>query len=120
MYVRAYQKFLHVLLCEAGGAEGRGRPLKRAGYGQCVLLEGTGLEDIRGQEIYEGDIVSVNDGLRKAAGLVDGVPDMFRSRGLHPMQDMLVRLGFDPARPLTFEILGNRYEQPGLMENLLR
>lgn len=120
MYYRGYQKLLHVLLCEddLGENDGKGRPVKRAGYGDCVLLESTGLLDKSGAEIYEGDIVRIAYKGHTFTGVVAPVPDMFRSRKLHPLHDLLIKHGI-PENPgnLEIEVLGNEYEHPKLVEN---
>ena len=117
MYYRGYQKFLHVLLCEKdpSGADGRGKPVKRASYGDCVLLEGVSLEDKNHREIFEGDIVRVRHQGREFTGVVGSVPDMFGSRRLHPLQELLKAHGITgyPDR-LDIEVLGNEYEDPEL------
>ncbi|HTL47086.1 MAG TPA: YopX family protein [Verrucomicrobiae bacterium] len=115
MYFRGYQKLSHVLLCEEDGPGGAGRPLKRAGYQDCELLESTGLLDVRGREIYEGDIVLVRSGGKSWNGEVGAVPDMFRSRGLHPLVSLLASLGLEDGEGLEFEVLGNRFENPDLL-----
>ncbi len=112
MYFRGYQKFLHVLLCENdfGKNEGKGNPVKRAGYGDCIFLEGTGILDKNGAEIFEGDVVLVRTKTGTARGAVEGVPDMFRSRNLHPLHGLLEKNGIQEEDILETEIIGNEYE----------
>ena len=118
MYYRGYQKFLHVLLCEKDplDAEGNGRPVKRAGYGDCFLLESTGLEDRKGREIYEGDIVRVRHRGSEFTGAVGAVPDTFGLRKLHPLATLLSKHGIT-GKPddLELEVLGNEFENPELL-----
>ncbi len=113
MYYRGYQKLTHILLCDDGD-EGRGVPEKRAAFDDCELLEGTGILDRAGREIFEGDVIRVY--FKKICffeGILESVPDMYRSRGLHPLHDLLSRFKIDDkADGLEFEILGNRYETP--------
>ena len=112
MYFRGYQKFSHILLCEddCGKNEGKGLPVKRAGYDDCELLEGSGIKDCKGAEIFEGDMIRVNCGDRQFEGVLDGIPDMFRSRGLHPLHNLLIKNGCTgEEKVLNFEIVGNRY-----------
>jgi len=119
MYYRGYQKWSHVLLCEDdhGKESGRGIPVKRESFEACELLESTGLEDIRGREIFEGDIVRVNSGGLNFVGAVDAIPDMHRSRGLHPLHDLLEKHGIsDRTEDLVVEVLGNRFENPELVQ----
>ncbi len=118
MYFRAYQKWLHVLLCEddRGSNGGRGRPVRRAFYGDCILLESTGFFDRDQREVFEGDIVKVRaaDG-RAFTDVVGEVPDSFGAAPRHPLEDVLRRHGADPTGRLEVEVLGNEYEHPGLV-----
>ncbi len=114
MYYRGYQKFFHVLLCDddRGTNEGKGIPVKRASYADCEFLEGTEIFDQQGREIFEGDIVRGRAGERVFEGVFEEVPDMFRSRRLHPLHHLLAGHGIsDQAENLEIEILGNRYEE---------
>jgi uncharacterized phage protein (TIGR01671 family) len=116
MYYRGYQKFLHALLCEDDRGEngGKGRPVKRAGYADCVFLESTGLTDRFQREIFEGDVIRVRHAGGEFTGVVDAVPDTFGSR-VHPLAALFRRHGV-PANPerIEVEILGNEYENPEL------
>lgn len=118
MYYRAYQKWLHILLCEddRGEAKGAGKPFKRAGYADCVLLESTGLYDKNGSEIFEGDVVRVRHSGRTFTGAVGPVPDTFGTR-VHPLRDLFMKHGLsgDPDRA-EIEVLGNEFESPELLE----
>lgn len=119
MYYRAYQKLFHVLLCEddRGTQAGRGRPAYRARHSDCILMESTGLVDRNGREIFEGDILRVTADGRSFVDRVHDVPDMYRSRKLHPLDETLRRHGIEgtPAR-LDLEVLGNEHEHPHLAE----
>jgi len=115
MYYRGYQKLFHVLLCENdfGKNEGKGTPVKKARYDDCEMMEGTGILDKRGYEIFEGDIIQIfaKDGYYQ--GVLDQIPDMFRSRGLHPLQSLLDQYKIkESSEDLEFEVLGNIYEHP--------
>lgn len=116
MYYRGYQKFLHVLLCEDDRGEngGRGRPVRRAGYADCIFLESTGLKDRNGREIYEGDIMRVNFRGRTFTDVVGTVPDTFGSKNAHPLESILKKHGvLGNPQDLSFEVLGNEYEGKG-------
>ena len=118
MYFLGYQKLTHVLLCRDDGGEngGRGLPVKRAQYDACELLESTGVFDYHGNEIFEGDIVRVRAGSQSFSGVVESIPDMFKSRGLHPLQPLLERGGISKDQEgVEFKVMGNRYETPDLL-----
>ena len=117
MYYRGYQKFFHVLLCDddRGENESRGRPVKRAFYGDCVFLESTGLRDKSGGEVFEGDIVRVLYKERSFTGAVGPVPDTFGAGKKHPLTDLLKANGISGnPENLEMEILGNEYENTGI------
>ena len=113
MYYRGYQKFLHVLLCDDdyGENEGRGKPVERASYGECIFLESTGLFDKCQREIFEGDIVRVRYKGLDFQGSVEEVPDMFGTKKLHPLSGLLKKHGIlgNPEN-LDLEVVGNEYE----------
>ena len=115
MYYRGYQKLLHVLLCDddKGTNDWKGKPVKRASYDDCELLESTTFYDKNRTEIYEGDIVRVNYQGRIFEGLVDYVPDMFGSQRKHPLQSVLLKQGIQGnPENLDVEVIGNRFETP--------
>lgn len=111
MYFRGYQKFLHALLCDDdhGGNEGRGIPVKRASYGDCVFLESTDLFDKHQKEIFEGDRVRVKAGEKVFEEFVGPVPDTFGVK-VHPLQALFKKQGF-AVMPEKFEIeiIGDEY-----------
>ena len=81
-----------------------------------ILMQSTGMSDINGVEIYEGDIVKavaflkwigiVKYDTEKAAFMLDGLNDT------HTRDNYVYMSQFDD----DFEILGNIYENPELME----
>lgn len=113
MYYRGYQKFLHALLCDddRGENDGRGKPVKRAPYSQCVFLESAGILDRNGREIFEGDVVRIRHKDRVIEGVVGEIPDMFGSKKMHPLDGLLKKNGIagNPEN-LDIEVLGNEYE----------
>jgi len=116
MYFRGYQKVSHVLLCDDdyGAQEGKGIPVKRASYADCELLESTGLLDKNNREIYEGDLVKVETSNKTFEGVVPTIPDMFRSRKLHPLHSLLQKYEVADDEDLELEVLGNRYEKSSI------
>lgn len=116
MYYRGYQKITHVLLCREGGKEGEGIPEVRANYDDCEFMQSTGLFDAQNREIFEGDIVRVRLEDREVQGLVENMPDMYKSRKLHPLHSLLIKNNIsDDEEGMIFEVLGNRYETPELI-----
>ena len=114
MYYRGYQKLLHVLLCEddKGSNDGKGRPVKRASYEDCLLLESACFFDKDRKEIYEGDRVKIRYKNKVIQGVVDYVPDMFGSKNLHPLESVLKKNGVkgNPEN-LEVEVIGNEFER---------
>jgi hypothetical protein len=117
MYYRGYQKFWNVLLCDddKGTREGRGLPVRKASYGECIFLEGTGVYDRAGREVFEGDIIRIRHQGRTADAVVGPVPDSFGNRGAHPLRTALEAAGIagNPEK-LDVEVLGNTFETPQL------
>ena len=117
MYFAAYQKILGVLLCkdDQGKNEGKGLPVKEVPHEDCLLLQNTTLTDESGQSIFEGDLleVQVSGEEEPRRGVAPQVPDMYKSRGLHPLQTLLEewKLVGQEAN-LVFKIVGNIYENP--------
>lgn len=120
MYYRGYQKFWNVLLCEddQGAREGRGLPIKKAPYSECVFLEGTGVYDRVGREVYESDIIRIRHQGLTADVVVGPIPDSFGNRSAHPLQSALKAAGISGhPEKIDVEILGNTYESPRLMNS---
>ena len=117
MYYRAYQKLTHILLCAEDAQDEKGKPEYRAGFDECELMEGTSVLDQHGVEVFEKDIVRISIPGHSVVSLFQNVPDMYRSRGLHPLEDVFVAHQIDKNSPeLTFKILGNMYENPELIK----
>lgn len=117
MYFRAYQKWRFILLCDAGGeADDKGRPARRARFEDCVLMQGSSVWDKREKEIFEKDIVRLRCQGRIYEGEITEIPDMFKSRGLHPLQVFLDQHGIvDGEKDWEWEIIGNRFTNPELL-----
>lgn len=116
MYYRAYQKWFHILLCDddRGSNGGKGLPAKRASFDDCDLLQSTKLVDARGDEVFEGDVVRVTYADKMVVGEVSDIPDMYKSRKLHPLHALLEKVGIpDKADGIQIEILGNVYQRTG-------
>ena len=112
MYFRGYQKWLTVLLCDddKGSNQGKGKPVKRAAYRDCLLLESTGIFDKTGKEIFESDIVRIKYQGREFVDTVGDVPDTFGVK-IHPLKSILDRQGIkEYPQTLEMEILGNEFE----------
>ena len=115
MYYRAYQKWFSVVLCDDdhGQRHGMGIPVKRAPYQDCILLESTFLKDNHGCEIFEGDRVHVTYQGKEFEDIVDGVPDMFKSRKIHPLTELFKRQGlciaWDDSVEDYIEVIGHQF-----------
>ena len=122
MYYRGYQRFLTVLLCDRDPLhdDGHGKPVKRAWYGDCFLLEGTGLEDKHRREIFEGDVVRVTHRGSSFVGTVGPVPDTFGAGKIHPLRDLLQKHGITGyPENLDIEVIGNEFENKDLLVKCL-
>ena len=118
MYYRGYQKFLSVLLCEddKGSNDGKGKPVRRAAYDDCDLLESTSFVDRKGREVFEGDIVRVEYKEMAFIDVVQSVPDMFGSKNIHPLESVLGKRGIKGnPQNVDVEVIGNKYENPELL-----
>jgi len=121
MYYRAYQKLSYLLLCDddQGQNAGQGTPSIRVSYDDCDLMQSTTVLDKHGREVFEGDIVRIKAAPNKnRLDLVDDIPDMYKSRGMHPCYQLLKRSGIDQESSFEIEVVGNKYEDPELLENL--
>jgi hypothetical protein len=119
MYYRGYQRLFSVLLCarDPEQDDGRGKPVGRAWYGDCFLLESTGLVDRAGQEVFEGDIVRVRCRGKMFSGVVGPIPDTFGAGKVHPLRDLLQKHGISGyPEDLELEVLGNEFENQEILK----
>ena len=81
-------------------------------FDDIVLMQSTGLRDKNGKEIFEGDILEVNDWLEVVSFSEEKA--MFVSKGIgFPETSLYDLLDSDI---FTVEIIGNIYENPELLE----
>jgi uncharacterized phage protein (TIGR01671 family) len=87
----------------------------------CVLMQYTGLKDKNGKEIYEGDIVKWNNRVLEYMGKVEYIELSYRVTG-SVINVQGNRVNFDkylidvPNFDKNFEVIGNIYENPDLLE----
>ncbi|PTI25061.1 YopX family protein [Staphylococcus xylosus] len=75
------------------------------------LLQSTGVKVMNGKEIFEGDVVKTNHGERgRHIGVVTFRPGEFISKGVKQYEGCIEKLHGE------FEIIGNKYEHPHLLE----
>ena len=104
-------------LCEVGlywrGAWG----VEKFSLDDVILMQSTGLKDKNGKEIFEGD-VAVMDGWRRQ-GVTFGtqeVEEEFGSVRIYRGFNLYLGGGYPNAVMSEFEVIGNIYENPELME----
>jgi hypothetical protein len=82
-------------------------------YEKYTLMQYTGLKDKNGVEIYEGDILSeCNDGIENAKVRYDDTDAMF------VLEFDNIILNFSNENSKWFEVFGNKYENPELVQKL--
>lgn len=88
-----------------------------------ILMQSTGLKDKNGVEIFEGDIVlfSVSDGFNH----LDHEKAVVQASGCHSGLicklvdlDLEYRIYYDPVFHTDYEVIGNIYENPELLEEV--
>lgn len=76
------------------------------------IMQYTGLKDINGKEIYEGDIVKYS--IPKASGEYKGIGEVFwRNDGQFRVRDYFAMPELNSA---FMEVIGNIYENPELLK----
>ena len=83
-------------------------PTNPANTNDCVLMQCTGLKDMTGRLIYEGDVVALNDDEIAVISWSDVI-----ARFVIENED--VQADFDNFYPYELEIVGNIYENPQLL-----
>lgn len=88
-------------------------------WNECILMQYTGLKDINGKEIYEGDIVKIpNDETLYGYNAGEKYQVYFAYGGfrLKPKYDKNAK-GFWLEDDNELEVIGNIYENPELLES---
>ncbi|HEM5185965.1 TPA: hypothetical protein U1309_001061 [Streptococcus suis] len=86
-------------------------------YDGAVLMQSTGLFDKNGKEIFEGDVVLEN-GWRKVAVSfgTQEIAENFGDKRIFQGFNLYLGGGYPEAVMSKYEIIGNIYENPELME----
>ncbi|NQI88891.1 hypothetical protein HO579_05900 [Streptococcus suis] len=87
------------------------------GFEDCVLMQSTGLFDVNGKEIFEGDVV-LEDGRKKVAVSfgTQEIEENFGDKRIFQGFNLALGGGYPEAIMVDFEVLGNIYENPDLVE----
>ncbi|MBS8079894.1 hypothetical protein F6P71_07770 [Streptococcus suis] len=89
-------------------------PIEKSGL---VVMQSTGLFDVNGKEIFEGDVVLEN-GWRKVAVSfgTQEIEENFGDKRIFQGFNLALGGGYPEAIMVDFEVLGNIYENPDLVE----
>jgi len=94
-------------------------------FNEIILMQFTGLKDKNGQEIFEGDIVSLlplrigDPTVYAEIKFEDGSFDMFGiNRPVNTKQIRFVRELYVECLTNHVEVIGNRFENPELLEKI--
>ena len=82
-----------------------------------ILMQSTGIKDKNGAEIFEGDVVVTNGWRRQVVTFgTQEVEEDFGSVRIYKGFNLYLGGGYPNAVMSTFEVIGNIYENPELME----
>ncbi|MFX3842306.1 hypothetical protein HO913_02785 [Streptococcus suis] len=86
-------------------------------HNDAILMQSTGLFDKNGKEIFEGDVVLEN-GWRKVAVSfgTQEIEENFGDKRIFQGFNLALGGGYPEAIMVDFEVLGNIYENPDLVE----
>lgn len=79
------------------------------------IMQYTGIKDINGKEIYDGDVIQdITDGVKG----IKGVISWSDAKLMYLFENKSLRIGLELCRLYgpELEIIGNIYENPGLLE----
>ncbi|HEL2310505.1 TPA: hypothetical protein U0928_000252 [Streptococcus suis 11538] len=83
------------------------------------LMQSTGLIDVNGKEIFEGDVVLQNKWRKVAVSFgTQEVEENFGDKRIFQGFNLYLGGGYPEAVMCELEIIGNIYEHPELMEDL--
>ena len=84
---------------------------------EVILMQSTGLFDKNGVEIFEGDVVVTNNWQRQVVTFgTQEIEEDFGSIRIYRGFNLYLGGGYPNAVMSTFEVIGNIYENPELME----
>ncbi|MGQ7332574.1 YopX family protein [Streptococcus suis] len=86
-------------------------------FSEAILMQSTGLFDVNGKEIFEGDVVLEN-GWRKVAVSfgTQEIEENFGDKRIFQGFNLYLGGGYPEAVMSKYEIIGNIYENPELVE----
>ena len=86
-------------------------------FREVILMQSTGLKDKNGKEIFEGDVAVMNGWRRQVVTFgTQEVEEEFGSVRIYRGFNLYLGGGYPNAVMSEFEVVGNIYENPELME----